>query len=156
LHNSWYRPRDIVRLLLIAQDQDLNATSFGVQAFEAIRKKYSSACWVEITEELKSKYKSLEIEGIKSLFYGFKGISTVGELNVHSDYVASEYPEARALLKKYGVKEILRDLYRIGVVGNIEGGRGGNMRFSFRGDDDIIFSMDVFVHNALRAHLSLK
>lgn len=156
LHNSWYRPRDIVRLLLIAQEQDASATSFSVQAFEAIRKKYSSASWVEMTEELRSKYKPSEIEGIKSLLYGFKGITTVGELNLRSGEVATESADAAALFKKYSVKEILRDLFRIGVIGNIEPGPSRNMRFSFRGDDDIIFSKEIFVHNALRAHLSLQ
>ncbi|NHT74267.1 hypothetical protein G8E10_00695 [Rhizobiaceae bacterium CRRU44] len=156
LHNSWYRPRDIVRLLLIAQDQDTTATFFSVQAFEAIRKKYSTASWVEMTEELRSKYKPSEIDGIKSLFYGFKGISTVGELNARSVVVGLENTDAKELFKKYSVQEILRDLFRIGVIGNIDPGHNRNMRFSFRGDDEIIFSKEIFVHNALRAHLSLQ
>lgn len=70
LHNSWYRPRDIVRLLISIQDQYPNETSFFLQGLEAIRKFYSTASWVELTEELKVKYRPADIDGIKYIFYG--------------------------------------------------------------------------------------
>ncbi|HAU4321238.1 TPA: hypothetical protein F6U59_16970 [Serratia marcescens] len=41
LHNSWYRPRDIVRLLISARDNHPKEDTFSVQSLEAIRKKYS-------------------------------------------------------------------------------------------------------------------
>jgi hypothetical protein len=154
LHNSWYRPRDIVRLLITVQDQYPDETSFTIQSLEAIRKSYSSASWIEITEELKAKYKTAEIDGIKYIFYGYKPICSLAELTIRANKVSQDYKETKQLLERCSLKEVLKDLYRIGVVGNIDSKRD-KMRFSFRGDDEIIFDHDIFVHNALRAHLSI-
>tara|TARA_R110002167_G_scaffold130417_1_gene313860 strand:- start:2174 stop:3715 length:1542 start_codon:yes stop_codon:yes gene_type:complete len=154
LHNSWYRPRDIVRLLISIQDQYPNESRFILQGIEAVRKIYSTASWVEITEELKSKYKPNEVSGIKYIFYGYKQISTLSELVSRADEVAQEHSETRQLLERKSLNEILKDLFRIGVLGNINPSRD-RMRFSFRGDDEIIFSNHIFIHNALRAHLSI-
>lgn len=154
LHNSWYRPRDIVRLLISIQDQYPDETSFILQGIEAVRKIYSTASWVEITEELKAKYKPSEVDGIKYIFYGYKQISSLTELASRADTVAQDHVETKQLLERMALKEILKDLFRIGVVGNIDKHRE-RMRFSFRGDDEIIFDNDIFIHNALRAHLSI-
>ncbi|MCY1284462.1 hypothetical protein D9M70_333650 [compost metagenome] len=154
LHNSWYRPRDIVRLLLTAQEQYPSEYKFAVQTLEAIRKKYSSASWVELTEELKAKYKAPEIEGIKYIFYGYKQISSLSELTERSRGVSENHKETSDLLARHSIKEVLKDLFRIGAVGNIDK-RRERMRFSFRGDDEILFDDEIFVHNALRAHLSI-
>ncbi|HIH2616418.1 TPA: P-loop ATPase, Sll1717 family [Burkholderia cenocepacia] len=154
LHNSWYRPRDVVRLLISVQDQYPNEQSFILQGLEAVRKAYSTASWVELTEELKAKYKPAEVDGIKYLFYGYKQISTFAELTQRADQVALEHEETKKLLDRISLREVVKDLYRIGIIGNIDR-RREKMRFSFRGDDEILFEYDIFVHNALRAHLSI-
>lgn len=54
--------------------------------------------------------------------------------------------------------EILRDLYRIGVIGNYSNDSLSGkkkFRFSFRGDDDILLNQKIYIHNALKAHLSI-
>lgn len=155
LHNSWYRPRDIVRLLLSAQEQYPDQERFDVQALEAVRKKYSSGSWVEMAEELKAKYKARDIEGIKCIFYGFRQIATIAELVERADEVAKDHEETGDLLKRCKVQTILKDLFRVGIIGNIDS-RRERMRFSFRGDDELLFDQDIFVHNALRAHLSIS
>jgi hypothetical protein len=154
LHNSWYRPRDVVRLLISIQDQYPNETSFNLQGIEAVRKIYSTASWVEITEELKAKYKPHEVDGIKYIFYGYQQISNLTELVSRADVIAVDHSETKQLLERMPLKEVLKDLYRIGVIGNIDRHRE-RMRFSFRGDDEILFDNDIFVHNALKAHLSI-
>lgn len=154
LHNSWYRPRDVVRLLLSVQDQYPDEETFILQGLEAVRKTYSSASWVELTEELKAKYKPKEIDGIKYLLYGYKQISTLEELSLRAAQIVLEHEEARLLLDRISLREILKDLFRIGLIGNIDN-RREKMRFSFRGDDEILFEHDIFIHNALRAHLSI-
>ncbi len=154
LHNSWYRPRDIVRLLISVQDQYPTESTFILQGLEAVRKTYSTASWVELTEELKAKYKQSEIEGIKYIFYGYKQICSLSEIANRAEVIATDHGETKALLEKTTIKEVLKDLFRIGIVGNIDK-RRERMRFSFRGDDEILFDNDIFVHNALRAHLSI-
>lgn len=154
LHNSWYRPRDIVRLLMTVQDQYPDERSFNTQGLEAVRKTYSTASWVELTEELKTKYKAAEIDGIKYIFYGFKQISTLAELDARAGAIAVDHVEVQEVLRRVGLRGVLKDLYRIGVIGNINP-RTERMRFSFRGDDEILFEESIFVHNALKAHLSI-
>lgn len=154
LHNSWYRPRDVVRLLISVQDQYPDERSFILQGLEAVRKPYSTASWVELTEELKAKYKPVEIDGIKYLFYGYKQISTLSELTLRAEQVVLEHEETKKLLDRTSLREVLKDLFRVGVIGNIDQ-RREKMRFSFRGDDEILFEYDIFMHNALRAHLSI-
>lgn len=158
LHNSWYRPRDIVRLLLSAQENYGEESAFSTQSLEAIRKRYSSACWVELTEELKAKYKSEEINGIKNILYGYTQISTIQEISKHAEIIAKSYADTNKLLDKNSMTEILVDLYRIGVIGNYSSeGQAGKkrFRFSFRGDDDILLGQKIYIHNALKAHLSI-
>lgn len=154
LHNSWYRPRDVVRLLLTIQDQYPDEESFTLQGVEAVRKSYSAASWVELTEELKSKYKPLEINGIKYLFYGYKQISNLSELTTRSENVSADHEETKQLLERINLRNILKDLFRIGIIGNIDDSRS-KVRFSFRGDDEILFDNNIFIHNALKAHLSI-
>lgn len=153
LHNSWYRPRDVVRLLITVQDQYPDDETFSLQALEAIRKAYSTASWVELAEELKAKYKAAEVEGIKYLFYGYKQIATFAELSERADLVVLEHDETKKLLERVSLREVLKDLFRVGIIGNIDENHE-RMRFSFRGDDEILFQNKVFVHNALKAHLS--
>jgi len=154
LHNSWYRPRDIVRLLISVQEQYPDEESFILQGIEAVRKAYSTASWIELTEELKAKYKPADVDGIKYIFYGYKQISTLAELSTRADEVSAERDETKSLLERVKLRGVLMDLFRVGIIGNIDH-RHEKMRFSFRGDDDIIFDHEIFVHNALKAHLSI-
>ncbi|MFM5258427.1 P-loop ATPase, Sll1717 family [Aeromonas sp. 602200] len=153
LHNSWYRPRDIVRLLKIAQDQHPEEESFKHHVFDSIRKKYSEQSWIEITEELKTKYKDNEIEAIKRLLYGFKQYFSFVELRERAETQSELYMEVSDFLKQRKVQEVLSDLYRVGVIGNY---KEKQFRFSFRGDDEILLEQQCFVHHALKAHLSIQ
>lgn len=154
LHNSWYRPRDVVRLLISVQDQYPEEESFSLQSLEAIRKAYSTASWVEITEELKAKYRATDINGIKYIFYGYRQIFSINDLANRAEEVAKDHTEIEGLLNNHDIKDVVKDLYRIGVLGNINH-RKDRIRFSFRGDDEILFDHNLFIHNALKAHLSI-
>ncbi|EKS6941456.1 hypothetical protein QCD67_08360 [Enterobacter roggenkampii] len=158
LHNSWYRPRDIVRLLISAQESYPEETKFSTQSLEAIRKRYSQLSWIEMSEELKAKYKSTEIEAIKTIFYGYKQISTLQEFSEHCDSLKALYPEVVELFKNHTIMNLLKDLFRIGVIGNFNKpnpGEQGKMRWSFRGDESILPNQKIYVHNALLAHFSI-
>jgi len=119
-----------------------------------VQKTYSTASWIEITEELKAKYKPSDIDGIKYIFYGFRQISSLTDLEIRVAEITQYHIETKSLLDRVSLREILKDLFRIGVIGNIDE-RRVHMRFSFRGDDEILFDNYIFVHNALRAHLSI-
>lgn len=152
LHHSWYRPRDVIRMLKTAQDQYPNEQTFGHQVFDAIKRKYSEASWVEITEELKAKYRSEDIGAIKRLLYGYKQVFSLGEIIQRVSEIKNLYPEIEQLIENHKIQNILIDLYRIGAIGNID---DGNLRFVFRGNDDIMLEQKCYVHNALKAFLSI-
>ena len=152
LHNSWYRPRDVIRLLKTAQEQFPNEEKFTHNVLDNVKKKYSEASWIEITEELKTTYQDDEIIGIKRLFYGFKPIFFLQQIEDRINKINKLYPEIEQLLSRHKIQKILIDLYRIGAIGNISNGK---FRFVFRGDDEVLLEQEFYVHNALRSYLSI-
>lgn len=157
LHQTWYRPRDIVRLLNIARDQYPDLKGFSHRVFDGVRKEYSKQCWTEITEELSARYSKPEIEAIRQTFNAYKDTFTIYELQTHMEKRSQLYPEIDSFIKKYKIGSIVTDLYKIGVLGNLVEAPGGNkkMRFSFRDDPDVILEEKLVVHKALKSFLTL-
>lgn len=158
LTNSWYRPRDVVRILIAVQEHAPDDETFTQTSLQAVRKKYSTASWVEMTEELRARYSSTEIDGIKHLLYGGKRIFPITDLSRRASRICEEYPDSAVLLKNHDLKKVLRDLYRIGIIGNYDGkwpSGQDKIRYSFRGDDELLTERPIYIHSALRAHLSV-
>jgi len=154
LHSSWYRPRDVFKMLLLAQDHYPNEASFNRVVLKAIRKQYASASWTELTEELTASYKDQEIESLRHLLFGFKQRFTLSELDDISKQRSEEYQDVRELLKTHELRKIVSDLYRIGILGNFNR-EHNKFRFAFRGDADVIFGESLYIHNALKSLLSI-
>lgn len=152
LHQTWYRPRDIVRMLSIAQNQFPNETAFTHAVFDSIRKEYSTQSWVEHTEELRSKYSVEDIEGIRKLFYGVKCPFSFHDITVHSDERKQMYSEVDGLLSNYRLSDILSQLYKVGIIGNT----GERIRYAFRGDDDILLDKRMKIHDPLWNYLAVE
>lgn len=158
LTNSWYRPRDVVRLLIAVQEHAPDDATFTQTSLQAVRKKYSTASWVEMTEELRARYSSSQIDGIKHLLYGGERTFSIKDLENRATQICEEYTDSRSLLKSHDLKKVLRDLYRIGVIGNYDGKwpQGQDkIRYSFRGDDELLIAKPLYINGALRAHLSV-
>ena len=156
LNQTWYRPRDVIRLITVAQKYFPNKTDFDQQVFDTIRKQYSTDSWIELSEELKTSFEYEEIEGIKRLFYGFKPNFSLDELKNHVELICKFYPEVNNLLAKYTLESILSKLYKIGFIGNvIKGKMRSYYRFSYRGDDEILIEKDFTVHRGLRPYFSI-
>lgn len=151
LHHTWYRPRDVIRLLTTASKQFPKNTKFDHKVFDVIRKKYSTESWDEIIEELSSSYSKEEIYGVKMMLYGFKQHFSYQEIKDRVAELITQYPAVKKLSEK--LDEVLVHLYRIGVIGNSDG--NGKQRWAFRGDDELIFSFGMTVHRALWPYLSL-
>lgn len=156
LHNSWYRPRDIIRLLKIAKEQFPDAKDFSPSVLEPIRKKYSSDSWVEMSEELKAKYSAEQIAAIKKIFYGGKQVWKCSEFNQYVLSMAENNSNIKSLIERFSINDILDDVYRVGIIGNINKKTSPyKMRFAFRGDSERIQEQDIYLHNALLAHLCI-
>lgn len=152
LNKTWYRPRDIVRLLTIAQQQFPEKEIFSQHVLENIGKEYSRQCWVEQAEELSSTYTKEEIEAIKKILSSLECPFSVIDITHKIEPMRSIYTVVDDLLKKYKIGDILSHLFKLGIVGNT----GENMRFSFRGDDELLIENSMTVHNSLWNYLSLR
>lgn len=153
LDQTWYRPRDIVRLLGIAQQQFPNEQQFSESVFTAINKNYSVDSWTEQEEELRTKYSKNDIKGIKHLLMGLSTPFTYKELVSRSEELRGIYDSVDSVLNKYKLGDLLSHLFRLGIIGNSE---TNAMRFSFRGDEDLLIEKPMIIHRALRNVLSIK
>lgn len=152
LDQTWYRPRDIVRILGIAQQQFPNETMFTENIFVSINKNYSVESWTEQEEELRTRYSKNDIKGIKHLLMGLSSPFTYNELVSRSKELRSVYDSVNAVLGKYKIGDILAHLFRLGIIGNFA---TNAMRFSFRGDEDLLIEKPMVVHRALWNVLSI-
>lgn len=145
LDQTWYKPRDIIRLFSIIQKQFGNKEFFSQEIFDAVRKPYSEESWVEFEEVLTVKYSDTEVEGVKKALTGitlpFRVVDFEKQIVGKLDF----YEEVEILSQKRKAPQILKDLYEIGVLGNY----GKNPRFVFKGDIDIDPLMPITIHYPL-------
>lgn len=145
LDQTWLKPRDIVRLLSFIQKQYPNKTFIDQACFDGIRQYYAEESWIEFTEELRTKYDSQCVEGIKQCLIGLSlpfsqsqfaaQIERKREMFVEVDYFARQ---------QFYIGQVLRDLYDIGIIGNYPPGR-----FSFLGDTDVDPTLNFTLHYPL-------
>lgn len=155
LHQTLYRPRDLVRLFKVGIDLNKKERVFAQKVFDSSRKLYSEKCWEELSEELLASYSPVELGAIETIFLGFKGDGgdfSLQDLKTQVSGKAELYSEVKSLLEKHSVTNILEDLYRVGVIINTVSGK---VRSSFRGDSKVILEGRFFVHRALRARFTV-
>lgn len=151
LRQTWYRPRDIVRLLGIVQKQFPNNERFEQYMFEAISKDYSMESWVELTEELLSKFNHNDLGAIKKVLTGFFSPFSKEDFQNRIIQLSSEYSDVDNFSKHHKAGDVLQVLYRVGVIGNT----GERVRFFCRGDDDFDVTKSIKIHNPLWNYLSI-
>ncbi|KOY13886.1 P-loop ATPase, Sll1717 family [Paenibacillus xylanivorans] len=153
LHRTWYRPRDIIRLLTLAQNQFPSETKFSHKVFDGIRKQYSIDSWTEMAEELRATYNQEEIDGIRRLLYGYKPYFIYKDFQVRSEELSITYDSIKILLDNHRLSNIVIHLFRIGIIGNVS--KDGKNRWAFRGDDEVILEKRLAIHRALWQYLSV-
>lgn len=161
LNSSYYRPRDIVRLLRVARDHDRNARAFTTAHFDQTSTEYSKQTWLEITEELLASYSPEQIAALQRVFLGFNTHFFSNDLmeRVRSRHQSDR--EVQSLFEKKGLSRILSDLYRIGVLGNdfvVKDSRKGTRRryrWVFRGNTTLNDAERMAIHKSLWKHLTL-
>lgn len=152
LNSSWSKPRDIVRFLNAAKNSlHSNSTSYTQAVFDASLQEYSQESLKEIEEELNALYSSQEIDTIISCLRGFKPRFSYDELSMRVSKFYSNTILANGLLS------ILKDLYRLGIIGNYSFS-SKTYRWQHKGNDGIVLDDDwlIEVHRALHKVLSLN
>lgn len=155
LDNGWNKPRDIVRLLIAAQNDSLhcNDTSFTQATFDTLRKEYSKNSLTEIRQELQSLYTSEEIEMVIRLLRGGFRIITVEQIrkSAPKGSRAREFWDARK-------DDILEDFYRVGFWGNVNHSESNYVwRWNHKGDTGVLDGngWELAIHPALCSELSI-
>lgn len=155
LNNTWYRPRDVVRLLGLAQDIFPNETSIGHKVFDGIRKQYSSKSWGESLEELRATYKQTELDALYRVLCGWKKNFIYEDILSRINAMSKEDQDIEAIRKR-GIPKLLHELYHTGIIGNRYDENGKTrFRFIFRGDEHLLIEKGMKIHNALGPHLSI-
>lgn len=152
LNNSWQKPRDIVRLIISAQNCiNCDRRSFSQAVFTSLHKQYSIDSLVEIKEEMRALYTAEEIEEIINVFTGYRSVFSVSQLKTRvSEYFANGVMDLR-------FNSVLNDLYRLGFIGNYLPA-SQMYRWQYKGDDRLIIADEwrIMIHQALQSALSIS
>lgn len=155
LNNSWYRPRDIVRLLNLAKENFPKETCFSHRVFDGIRKMYSTKSWTECLEELKAHYNNDQLQSIVHIFNGWKRDFSLQDIEQRIDELIT-HDERIEIFAGKNVTVFLERLYRMGIIGNKYWDNGTQRyRFIFRGDEVLFVNRTMTIHQALMPYFSL-
>lgn len=155
LNNTWYRPRDVVRMMNLAKDNFPNENGLSHRVFDGIRKQYSSKSWTECKEELSAHYTSDVEEIVEEVLNGWERTFS---LNDFLERIHEVEKNNAIALNELSKKEVilLNRLYDVGVIGNkYESKSRWIYRFVFRGDEKLLPQNGMMVHQALWPYFSL-
>jgi hypothetical protein len=142
--NTWARPRDLVSLLGDAASASPEAQKFDTASFNKTAPEHSKYAWDERVPELAASYDDDEIGMIKA------AIVEIGrEFDLKSFEEALLRRGGKAYFKDKPVRQILRDLYNLGVIGQMIGAR--SFRWAHEGYRDIDFVKRFRLHRSLFA-----
>lgn len=142
---TWARPRDIVRLLKLMQKECRDRTTFSIDCYNKIVKDYSREALSEITEEISTIFNEDTTRAIKEI---------IQELGIN--FTCEDFLK-RAQNKINDPSLVLREMYRVGFVGNHYRLRNKSIwRFFYRNDTVLDTHNLIEVHRALQEALGIK
>ena len=119
LDQTWYRPRDLIRLFGVIKKNGADYKKIRQQHYDEAKKEYSRQSWVEITEELSATFEREQIEGIRRVLSGFKREFRHHDFKQKMTELGDLYDEVCDLDNNHKPNNILKRLYDIGVIGNM-------------------------------------
>lgn len=159
LDKSFYKPRDIVWRLSIAQKLFPNETVFSSDVLRETEIDYSGKLWDEVRYELSASYSDVEVDGIEGVISGGSASFDLSDMERRFERRSSSSSVVRDLLLRRSTQDILSDLYRIGAVGNSfkASSSSGDIRnrWYFRGDPTLLADKRMVIHPALMKRLSI-
>lgn len=156
LEQTWYRPRDMVRLMEVALKSFRGVEALTQKHFDESKKMYATESWVEIGEELSASLTSEEIEGLSRVIGRFKHPFTFREFKEQMNELGSMYSEVDSLDKNHKPGELLKKLYVVGVLGNFIAARNGKKipQYAARGNPKVLLEEAFIVHPAVKPYFS--
>jgi hypothetical protein len=156
LFQTWYKPRDIIRLLSIAQESYPLENMFSQEVFDSVLKKYSKESWMEISEELRNQYNTRELDIIRKLFFGYERDFTFLQLSKHIEKQRMRNVEIDRFFHKHKLENFLDDLYNVGILGNSWwSDNKKHYDFVYTGSPNIIRNKKIIVHRGLWPYLGI-
>lgn len=158
LDRSFFKPRDIVWRLSIAQKLFPNETAFTVDVLHETETEYSAKLWDEVRYELSATYSDAEVDAIEAVLSGASASFDLQQIEERFVLSMKHSNTLADLTRRRSVREILQDLYRLGAVGNSfrVGSTGTDIRnrWVFRGDPTLLVEKRMVIHGALLKRLS--
>jgi len=151
LHNTWIKPRDLVRFLQIMQDHAVTEKYFTRSHYDKTVKEYSTKAWTELKEELISIISKDKINILEKVFANYFKTFSYPEL-------IARFNE-KSNLKLEDVENIINILYEIGFIGNNywnERKKRFVYRYSYRGEKTLDDNERIEIHRGLWMNFSLK
>ena len=146
LHNTWLKPRDLVRFMNIMKEKAKMHTSFKRKHYDDAVKEYSQKAWIEIKEELSANLEPDKIESLEECLSNFKTRFFYSELQNRLKTKINEDTEKIILL-----------LFKIGVIGNnYKQGKNFVFKYYYRGDKHLDKDNEIEIHRGLWKAFSLK
>ena len=152
LNNTWYRPRDIVRLMILLQNQNNNSNIFTQKSFDSAQQEYSSKMWNELSEELILSYTSDDLKAIKTFLTRIELPFTYDYLIERQKKIEKIYPNVKAFFEKVSMADFIEKMFSLGIVGNT----GQRMVFYFFDDRDISLMNPMVIHTPLRNFFAVE
>ena len=146
LHNTWLKPRDLVRFMNILKDKAKESLAFKRKHYDEAVKEYSQKAWIEIKEELSANLEADKIEAIEESLSNFK-----------TRFFYSELQERIKLKITDDIDQIITLLFKIGVIGNnYKQGNNFVFKYYYRGDKHLDKDNEIEIHRGLWKAFSLK
>lgn len=156
LEQTWYRPRDMVRLMEVALKSFRGVEFLTQKHFDESKKMYATESWVEISEELSASLTPEEIEGLTRVIGRFRNPFTFREFKEQMNELGGIYSEVDSLEKNHRPNDLLKKLYIVGVLGNFIAGRNGKKipQYAARGNPQVLLEKEFIVHPAVKPYFS--
>jgi hypothetical protein len=147
LNFSWYRPRDVIRMMTFAQEYCNKETEkFNQRVFDEAIQQYSNNMWNEVSEEISLKYTKEDMKAIEKIFTGIQVPFGFSDINSRMKEKAGLYDCVEKFSNKYKMTDVLEMLFDWGIVGN----SGERMVFSFLGYKEMDITKPMIIHTPLR------
>lgn len=157
LDQSFYKPRDIILRLIVAQEQFPLSERFDGIVLAKTDIDYSSKMWEEVAYELSAIYDAGEVGAIENLLFGSHQVFELSTIAERLRLMSSTSVSAKAIVQRRGIKVLLQDLYRLGAIGNYFKQSGSiKQRWVHRGEAKLIETQAMAVHSSLHKRLSVS
>lgn len=157
LNRTWFKPRDIIRILKVLKERYPNTSRVEQYQLENTMKEYSIESWNELKEELTVRYTANEIKCIEEILTSIPKSFSLDNIRGRIERLKHDNSDMERFIKTQSdISNMLSILYKIGIIGNCNEHDGRKiLRFAHRGDDNLNLQMDMLVHYSLRPKFSI-